>query len=74
VPPMAATLGFSELLSADKVRLYLDTGSWKQTILRILLFGEPDADYPATLMTIHRDLRVFADRGTATVPEDALAT
>ena len=73
VPPMAATLGFSELLAADKIRLYLDTGSWKQTILRILLLGEPDADYPATLMTTHRDLRVFADRATATVPEDALA-
>jgi len=73
VPPMAATLGFRELLSAEKVRLYLDTGSWKQTILRILLFGEPDADYPATLVTTHRDLRVFADRATATVPEDALA-
>jgi len=25
-------------------------------------------------MTTHRGLRVFADRGTATVPEDALAT
>jgi glucosamine-6-phosphate deaminase len=74
VPPMAATLGFKELLAAEKVRLYLDTGSWKQTILRILLFGEPDADYPATLVTTHRDVRVFADRRTATVPEDALAT
>jgi glucosamine-6-phosphate deaminase len=74
VPPMAATLGFRELLSARKVRLYLDTGSWKQTILRILLFAEPDADYPATLVTTHPDVHVYADRGTATVPEDALAS
>jgi len=74
VPPMAATLGFHELLSAKKVRLYLDTGSWKQTILRILLFSEPDADYPATLVTTHPDVHVYADRETATVPEDALAS
>jgi glucosamine-6-phosphate deaminase len=74
VPPMAATLGFRELLGVDKVRLYLDTGSWKQTILRILLFSEPDADYPATLVSTHPDVRVFADRTTATVPADALAT
>jgi glucosamine-6-phosphate deaminase len=74
VPPMAATLGFRELLAVDKVRLYLDTGSWKQTILRILLFSEPDADYPATLVSTHPDVRVFADRATATVPADALAT
>jgi len=73
VPPMAATLGFRELLAVDKIRLYLDTGSWKQTILRILLFSEPDADYPATLVSTHTDVRIFADRGTATVPADALA-
>ncbi len=73
VPPMAATLGFRELLSADKIRLYLDTGTWKQTILRILLFSEPDADYPATLVSTHADVHVYADRGTATVPDDALA-
>ncbi|MDX6562615.1 MAG: glucosamine-6-phosphate deaminase, partial [Gaiellales bacterium] len=40
VPPLAVTLGMRELLSARRVRLYLDTGSWKQTILRILLFSE----------------------------------
>ena len=73
VPPMAATLGFRELLAAERVRLYLDTGSWKQTILRILLFSEPDADYPATLASTHRDVRVVADRVTATVEPDALA-
>jgi glucosamine-6-phosphate deaminase len=74
VPPMAATLGFDELLSADKIRLYLDTGSWKQTILRILLFSDPDADYPATLVSTHADVHVYADRATATVPPDALAS
>jgi glucosamine-6-phosphate deaminase len=68
VPPLAVTLGMRELLSARRVRLYLDTGSWKQTILRILLFSEPDVDYPATLARGHADLLVVADAATAACP------
>jgi glucosamine-6-phosphate deaminase len=68
VPPMAVTLGMRELLSARRVRLYLDTGSWKQTILRILLFSQPDVDYPATLARDHPDLLVVADAETAACP------
>ncbi len=68
VPPMAVTLGMRELLAAARIRLYLDTGSWKQTILRILLFSEPDVDYPATLVRGHPDVRVMADAATAAPP------
>jgi glucosamine-6-phosphate deaminase len=68
VPPLAVTLGMRELLSARRLRLYLDTGSWKQTILRILLFSEPDVDYPATLARDHVDLVVMADADTAACP------
>jgi glucosamine-6-phosphate deaminase len=68
VPPLAVTLGMRELLSARRLRLYLDTGSWKQTILRILLFSEPDVDYPATLARDHVDLIVMADADTAACP------
>jgi glucosamine-6-phosphate deaminase len=68
VPPLAVTLGMRELLSARRLRLYLDTGSWKQTILRILLFSEPDVDYPATLVRDHLDLLVVADAQTAACP------
>lgn len=73
VPPMAATLGMRELLAARQARLYVDTGAWKQTMLRILLFSEPDVDYPATLFQDHPDARVTADIVTASVPVDALA-
>ena len=69
VPPLAVTLGLADLLAAPRVRLYLDTGSWKQTILRILLFSEPDVDYPATLVHGHPDVRVVADRHTAARPQ-----
>lgn len=65
VPPMAVTLGMRELLSAERVRLYLDKGSWKRAILRMLLLGDPDADYPVTLVSEHPDVRVVADRDSA---------
>jgi glucosamine-6-phosphate deaminase len=68
VPPMAVTLGMSDLLAAPRVRLYIDTGSWKRTILRILLFSEPDADFPVTLVHGHPDVRVAADRESAVAP------
>jgi glucosamine-6-phosphate deaminase len=68
VPPMAITLGMSDLLAAPRVRLYLDTGSWKQTILRILLFSEATVEYPATLVRDHPDVRVVADAATAACP------
>jgi glucosamine-6-phosphate deaminase len=68
VPPMAITLGMRDLLSAARVRLYLDTGPWKGTILRILLFSEADVDYPATLVRQHADVCVYADKVTAASP------
>ena len=68
VPPLAVTLGMRELLGAPRVRLYLDTGTWKRTILRILLFGDPDVDYPVTLVHGHPDVRVIADRESAISP------
>jgi glucosamine-6-phosphate deaminase len=39
VPPMSVTLGIKECLSAAKVRVFSDTGSWKQTALRVALFS-----------------------------------
>ncbi|HEY4349060.1 MAG TPA: hypothetical protein VGM80_15910 [Gaiellaceae bacterium] len=68
VPPMAITLGMSDLLAAPRLRLYVDTGTWKRTILRILLFSGADVDYPATLACDHPDVRVLADRESAASP------
>jgi glucosamine-6-phosphate deaminase len=68
VPPMAVTLGMSELLSAPRIRLYIETGAWKRTILRILLFSEPDVDYPVTLVHDHPDVGVVVDRQSAVAP------
>jgi glucosamine-6-phosphate deaminase len=68
IPPMAITLGMAELLGAKRIRLYTDTGAWKRTILRILLFSEPDLDYPATLVQGHPDVEVVVDRASAECP------
>ena len=68
VPPMSVTLGMKECLSASKVRVFSDTGSWKQTALRVALFSEPVAEYPMTLLQRHRDALVTATRETARHP------
>jgi glucosamine-6-phosphate deaminase len=68
VPPMAITLGMRELLSARRIRLYTETGTWKQTIFRILLFSDPTVDYPVTLVHDHPDLEVVVDIESARSP------
>jgi glucosamine-6-phosphate deaminase len=68
VPPMSITLGLRECLSAKKVRVYSDTGSWKQTALRVALFSEPVTEYPITLLQRHPDARITATRETARHP------
>jgi glucosamine-6-phosphate deaminase len=68
VPPMSVTLGIRECLSAKKIRVYSDTGSWKQTALRVALFSEPVAEYPITLLQRHPDARITATLETARHP------
>jgi len=68
VPPMSVTLGVKECLSAKKVRLYSDTGKWKQTALRVALFGPLTPEYPITLCQEHPDVLITATVKTATHP------
>jgi glucosamine-6-phosphate deaminase len=68
VPPMSVTLGMKECLSARKVRVFSDTGSWKQTALRVALFSEPVSEYPMTLLQRHPDALITATRETARHP------
>jgi glucosamine-6-phosphate deaminase len=67
-PPMSVTLGMRECLSARKVRLFSDTGAWKQTALRVALFAEPTPEYPITLLQGHPDAVVTATLETARHP------
>jgi glucosamine-6-phosphate deaminase len=68
VPPMSITLGIKECLSARKVRLYSDTGAWKQTALRVALFSPVVAEYPITLLQDHQDALITATLDTAKHP------
>ena len=68
VPPMSVTLGVRECLSARKVRLFSDTGAWKQTALRVALFGPITAEYPITLLQEHPDALLTATVDTARHP------
>lgn len=68
VPPMSVTLGMKECLSARKVRLFSDTGAWKQTALRVALFGPVTPEYPLTLLQEHSDALLTATIETARHP------
>lgn len=67
-PPMSVTLGVRECLSAKKVRLFSDTGAWKQTALRVALFSSVTAEYPITLLQEHPDALITATMETARHP------
>jgi glucosamine-6-phosphate deaminase len=68
VPPMSVTLGMREILAARRIRLFSDTGAWKQTALRVALFGPVTAEYPMTLLQEHPDVLLTATRETASHP------
>jgi glucosamine-6-phosphate deaminase len=65
---MSVTLGIKECLSARKVRLFSDTGAWKQTALRVALFGPLTPEYPITLCQEHPDAILTATIETAKHP------
>jgi glucosamine-6-phosphate deaminase len=68
VAPMAITLGMKELLGAKRIRLYSETGAWKQTVIRILLFGHVSPEVPVTYCQEHPDCEVTVDAATAACP------
>jgi glucosamine-6-phosphate deaminase len=68
VPPMSVTLGLKQCLGATKVRIFSDTGAWKQTALRVALFSEPTPEYPMTLLQRHPDALITATLETAQHP------
>ena len=68
VPPMAITLGMKDLLSAQRVRLLSETGAWKQTVVRVLLFSPTTIEYPVTFLQGHPDAILVVDRKTAEPP------
>jgi glucosamine-6-phosphate deaminase len=68
VPPMSVTLGMKQILPSRKIRVFSDTGAWKQTALRVALFGPLTAEYPMTLLQEHPDVLITATVETARHP------
>lgn len=68
VPPMSVTLGVREIFTSKKIRLFSDTGPWKQTALRVALFSSPSTEYPISLLQDHDDVLLTATIDTATHP------
>lgn len=68
VPPMSVTLGMKECLAGRKIRLFSDTDAWKQTALRVALFGPVTSEYPITLLQEHPDALITATVETAKHP------
>ena len=68
VPPMSVTLGVKECMSGKKIRLFSDTGAWKQTALRVALFSDLTPEYPMTLLQEHPDALITCTVETASHP------
>jgi glucosamine-6-phosphate deaminase len=68
VPPMSVTIGVKEIMNSKKVRVFSDTGAWKQTALRVALFGPLTAEYPITFLQEHPDALITATLETAGHP------
>ena len=65
---MAITLGMRELLSARRIRLYSETGAWKQTVIRLVIFGAVSPEIPASYVQEHPDALITVDTATAASP------
>lgn len=72
VPPMAITMGMADLLSAARIRLLSDTGAWKRTVMRVLLFGPVTIEYPVTFVQEHPDAMITLDRNTILAPLEGI--
>lgn len=67
-PPMGVTLGMRDILASRRIRLYCDGGEWQRHVLRMACLGEPDVDYPVTLLQDHPNFTLLTDPDTAAPP------
>lgn len=57
-----------DILSAKRVRMFTETGSWKQAVVRILLFSEVTTEYLVTFLQDHPDVLLVIDAASASYP------
>jgi glucosamine-6-phosphate deaminase len=71
IPEYAVTVGMKEILTSQKVRLYLNR-PWQSAIVRKILHGPITPDVPASLLQNHRDVRLVVAEYVAELPEPQL--
>ncbi len=69
VPPRGITIGFGIMTSAKRAVYMVATGTWKQTVVRMILFSEPTLEYPVTIFPKYiPDITLFCDEKTLDHP------
>lgn len=69
VPPRAVTIGFGIMTTARRAVYMVATGSWKQTVVRVILFSGPTLEYPVTLLPRYiADITLCTDLSTLDHP------
>ena len=69
VPPRAVTIGFGIMSTARRAVYMVATGTWKQTVVRVILFSEPTLEYPVTLLPRYiPDITLCTDYNTMDHP------
>ena len=72
IPPMAITVGFKSILTASRIVFMITTGSWKNTVIRVILFAKPTLEYPVTLLTDRIPEKILCcDEATVTHPMES---
>jgi len=68
LPRLGISIGFKSMLNTKKVIFISTTGAWKRASVRMLMFGEPTVEYPATLFTDKVPVTLIADKNTCLPP------
>lgn len=71
VPPWAVTVGMKQILTARRLRIYLNR-PWQSAVVRRILYGEVSAAFPASFARRHPDARIVLTRQVAQEPRFAL--
>ncbi len=72
IPTHAVTVGMKEILSAQKLRLFMNR-PWQTAIIRKLLHGPVTAAVPASLAQAHPDCAIVATEEVTRMPGATLA-
>lgn len=71
IPRNAITVGMKEILSARRIRLYMNR-PWQCAVVRLMLHGPVTAAVPATLVRRHPDAAVTMTAEVTQLPEPTL--